>query len=1325
MQLSRDHRHLLGSDYQVRASGATPFGPVPATREENAADLERTRRERKMGGPPPYRHAGSVKPMNSLNSATIQAGARNNGSFFSRFRNPADALATSTSRGSNVPKRRFPDGDRDRMQQPPFKKRQRDSEPPITSDSIDLTGEGGDDYTGATVITRNTSKPASASQGSRNTNLRQQKPPSSQLDTFGNFQIQAADEYLLPSRQASGALRVRQHGTKSAPVNVEDDELPRASGRMHPAPMTPSQAVQPDSRPVIDLEKGVDKYVCEQQERRRKNYQGSTRDIQEITSVFQRNEHRSGSSAGKLSAAMSRRIQQQQSAAEFEARAKDTSQRQFPSQPGTLASTFHRDDGDDEIEDIDGPSTNTTSQRRNATARSTSSGEGSPDELQGARTVPPRSSRSTSPQKRAQVPFKPPSKIYGTGSKRKSPPDAQATNHQNIHAQPKRSKRDHQEPVADVDDTHDSDSGDRIPVRAIYCKAFASNAKQLELVWNQDFKAYNVVFNKAIMPIPNTSRPIFIGDKDVKDITYNQEGHLGMLLKGPAGEISNGQIVIEFENASDLDDFRVSFLHDSSQLKSHSMSAEHMEKIVQTQSKAQLKVHEIAASNPAPMAPGKTQLRQGRLVQSTPAADDEQIVYEDDEDNSKAAVIINDSMAAAILQENYQEPRVGGKQATGRVSQHFQSEQPRRTTRNLRTTQTKQRTPTPPPVFKWTEENGLPTWKHPVTWPLQSKKRVTVEAKDMACLDNDEFLNDNVINFELRYIEEHMDARYKEKVHFFNTFLFETLTKNGLSKGVNYAGVQRWTKSVDIFTLPYVVVPINLNLHWFVAIICNLDNIQRKFADSDDVEPSKAATPAKHPDPTLRQDVEDDDLARLQPPDREMDELSLSDDGVVTKGSSDNGQPADGSEIFEFGDHGRVLGGEVEDEQSRHRAGKASGKKTKRGPSLQKYDTREPIIITLDSFGIGRSREVGVLKHYLSLEAKEKRNMELDPKSFPAMTAKGIPEQLNFSDCGVYLLGYIQKFAQNPDGFIRKILQREMNEEKDFKDFDPVEKRNEVREKLLEISAKHEKIHADARKAKDEAKKKAAAEQQSREASANRLAPSNGQTPSRPMTPSPAPTRTAGGPMPTEKPVRSHQPTPARTIQYSPRRLREEEDPPQSTSDKALNPCPTSQTLAEGEDDLSVSPPKTLGSRNIRRSPARMAPRAGLDQVHSDESEEMLDFADDLPVTDTRRSTPLVHSGPGESKSALAALDETSAESGKSVEDSRDEPSPGDNALTPEATAITCGGRVARSPSIVSVQDEADDQREPSPEIPESQEQGAPLPVKTAGGKTHNDWLNL
>jgi sentrin-specific protease 7 len=40
------------------------------------------------------------------------------------------------------------------------------------------------------------------------------------------------------------------------------------------------------------------------------------------------------------------------------------------------------------------------------------------------------------------------------------------------------------------------------------------------------------------------------------------------------------------------------------------------------------------------------------------------------------------------------------------------------------------------------------------------------------------------------------------------------------------------------------------------------------------------------------------------------------------------------------------------------------------------------------------------------------------------VTAKQIPQQDNFSDCGLFLLGYVEKFLESPEKFVEKVVER-------------------------------------------------------------------------------------------------------------------------------------------------------------------------------------------------------------------------------------------------------------------------------------------------------------
>lgn len=103
-------------------------------------------------------------------------------------------------------------------------------------------------------------------------------------------------------------------------------------------------------------------------------------------------------------------------------------------------------------------------------------------------------------------------------------------------------------------------------------------------------------------------------------------------------------------------------------------------------------------------------------------------------------------------------------------------------------------------------------------------------------------------------------------------------------------------------------------------------------------------------------------------------------------------------------------------------------------------------------------------------EAKSKRQLEIDVKDISGMTAKQIPEQDNFCDCGLFLLGYVEKFLQNPRDLVNNILQRNLNVEKDWPDMVPTRMRSNIRELLINMGNEQEQ----ARKAvhKEEAKRR-------------------------------------------------------------------------------------------------------------------------------------------------------------------------------------------------------------------------------------------------------------
>ena len=395
-----------------------------------------------------------------------------------------------------------------------------------------------------------------------------------------------------------------------------------------------------------------------------------------------------------------------------------------------------------------------------------------------------------------------------------------------------------------------------------------------------------------------------------------------------------------------------------------------------------------------------------------------------------------------------------------------------------------------PEKEKYSVKHGLgDPWKKPLTYPKVGKKKTTVEWSDLERLDEGEFLNDNLISFYLRYLEQRLEEERPElakRVYFFNTFFFATLTSAHKGrKRFNYEGVQKWTRSVDLFTYDYIIVPINEQSHWYLAIICNLPALDRdlvmpeerasspiedgstfsrrgpsqteerasKATDQPKANESEILNPtAKEPNERETRNsfsqlsLENDarlpsgdersfhepqvpEKVRLTSEDKDMLDSQIEDtmpEFAASKEAPDRLEPAkEQSDELEY---------PVEDlNESPKAAAKSRKNKRKSLPApITKVDPRKPAIITFDSLGQPRGQTIRTLKDYLREEAKAKRGMEFEESQIKGINAKRIPQQDNFSDCGVFLLGYVDTFLgleTNPKDFITKTIQQTHGEQ--------------------------------------------------------------------------------------------------------------------------------------------------------------------------------------------------------------------------------------------------------------------------------------------------------
>ncbi|KAF8574887.1 hypothetical protein K439DRAFT_808485 [Ramaria rubella] len=107
-------------------------------------------------------------------------------------------------------------------------------------------------------------------------------------------------------------------------------------------------------------------------------------------------------------------------------------------------------------------------------------------------------------------------------------------------------------------------------------------------------------------------------------------------------------------------------------------------------------------------------------------------------------------------------------------------------------------------------------------YPPTGTGAVTVTNGDLKRLEPGEFLNDILIELGLKlwlndlYMQ---NPELADQVHVFNSFFYTQLKQN---KNIEeaYQSVRKWTSKFDLFKKKYIIVPINENLHWYLAIIC-------------------------------------------------------------------------------------------------------------------------------------------------------------------------------------------------------------------------------------------------------------------------------------------------------------------------------------------------------------------------------------------------------------------------------------------------------------------------------------------------------------------------
>ncbi|SMN21150.1 similar to Saccharomyces cerevisiae YIL031W ULP2 Peptidase that deconjugates Smt3/SUMO-1 peptides from proteins [Maudiozyma saulgeensis] len=265
-------------------------------------------------------------------------------------------------------------------------------------------------------------------------------------------------------------------------------------------------------------------------------------------------------------------------------------------------------------------------------------------------------------------------------------------------------------------------------------------------------------------------------------------------------------------------------------------------------------------------------------------------------------------------------------------------------------------------ITKEEEDREKPKlFKPKLRYNFSDDSKYTITNQDFKCLYNNDWINDTLIDFFTKYYVTDSISKniiQKDDVSIMSSFFYTKL----ISDPENYyENVKKWVQHSDLFAKKFIIIPININYHWFGCIIYNLDTLFKFLLVKQEGNKTQGSQAKEITEMTRAN--EDTPLSNENKRDSEGDQNG-QDDNVV--------QSDDITEV---------------------------------APTIQ--------ILTFDSLRGIHSRELDPIKDFLIAYALDKYSLVVD-KSWIKMKTCLVPQQPNMSDCGVHVILTIKKFFENP-----------------------------------------------------------------------------------------------------------------------------------------------------------------------------------------------------------------------------------------------------------------------------------------------------------------------
>jgi Ulp1 family protease len=97
---------------------------------------------------------------------------------------------------------------------------------------------------------------------------------------------------------------------------------------------------------------------------------------------------------------------------------------------------------------------------------------------------------------------------------------------------------------------------------------------------------------------------------------------------------------------------------------------------------------------------------------------------------------------------------------------------------------------------------------------------ITIHNSDLLRLEPLVYLNDNLIDFQIKYMISKLPLFRRRAIHAFSCQFYNKLLVNQHTKDAHNS-VARWTSKIDLFSLDLVIIPINYSTHWSLSVVVN------------------------------------------------------------------------------------------------------------------------------------------------------------------------------------------------------------------------------------------------------------------------------------------------------------------------------------------------------------------------------------------------------------------------------------------------------------------------------------------------------------------------